>query len=805
MSERLLNEYVRWQDYVGDDMVMMSDGSVFMALAIDGLPFETVDDDVINHRHTQLEFAIRDLNQPGLILHFLQCRGTADPELYPQGKFRSEFAEQLDQRYRDKLFGTRSMWLNRSYLFVILPSGMIAGRNLGRILPFRQSGRAEAPQALVDRLRRLVGLLQGQLHAYNPRPLKIVKRGRFLFSEIAEAIAFAMTGYWRQVPLTTSGASTVFSEAFIVGHEAFEIRMPHRSSWGACLGIDDFPYITSPGMFDRFLSAGYRHTVFHAFECMPAMDGQALATRKQNKMRISGDRALSQATELTTAADDIASNRLLMGAHACAVTVFTDDQDKLSEIIQDAWADFSAGGIKIERENLALEAVLFSMIPGNFHLRGRQAAVSSRNFAAFTSLHNFPMGERKGYWGDPLAMFRTSGGSPFLYHPQHNQVGNTLLTGETGSGKTGGLGFLICQAERTGATILLWDKDRGLEALVRALDGTYLTLTNAPGVGTGLAPLKRLTDDPEDLSFLAGLLRSCISTPDRYEMTPEEDRRLNIGLRHVMSGPPGQRSLAEVRAFLGTDRDGAGARLEKWCAGGEFGWIIDCETDIVDLSGRVIGFDQSDILNDAIAAGAVMASLFHYTGKLVDGRRLLFLLDEVWNALLIPQFHAQIHDGLKTWRKYNAPIIIATQSVRDALNSPIAHTIREQTPTQFYYSNPRAVWEDYGPDGMHLTETEFDIVQKLPMGRGYFLLRQGDRSVVLQAPLGGMEELAVISGTRTGVEAIKLVVAQGFEKGLPFVREYHRTLKELLAAMAGKTMSVAEREEYVFLRELYPA
>jgi type IV secretion system protein VirB4 len=117
----------------------------------------------------------------------------------------------------------------------------------------------------------------------------------------------------------------------------------------------------------------------------------------------------------------------------------------------------------------------------------------------------------------------------------------------------------VCQAERCGAQIVLWDKDRGLEVLVRALEGSYLSLTNAPGLGSGLAPLKRLTNSPEDLTFLAAMVRACIATPAPYDPTPEEDRRISIALRHVMSGPPGDRSMAEVRAFLGADRTGAGA------------------------------------------------------------------------------------------------------------------------------------------------------------------------------------------------------------------------------------------------------
>ena len=150
---------------------------------------------------------------------------------------------------------------------------------------------------------------------------------------------------------------------------------------------------------------------------LPSIDGQTLVLRKQNRMRHSGDRALSQADELTQAANLIASGRTTTGQHAHAVTVFADSHEALTDAIQTAWGDFGTGGIKVERADITLEGVLFSMVPCNFHLRGQNAAISSRNFAAFASLHNFPSGlKSKWRWGTPIAMFRTSGARRFCWN-----------------------------------------------------------------------------------------------------------------------------------------------------------------------------------------------------------------------------------------------------------------------------------------------------------------------------------------------------------------------------------------------------
>ena len=59
----------------------------------------------------------------------------------------------------------------------------------------------------------------------------------------------------------------------------------------------------------------------------------------------------------------------------------------------------------------------------------------------------------------------------------------------TGSGKTVFIGFLVAMLERQGATQVVFDKDRGLEILVRALGGEYL---RAAGTArpTGFNPLQ---------------------------------------------------------------------------------------------------------------------------------------------------------------------------------------------------------------------------------------------------------------------------------------------------------------------------
>ena len=54
------------------------------------------------------------------------------------------------------------------------------------------------------------------------------------------------------------------------------------------------------------------------------------------------------------------------------------------------------------------------------------------------------------------------------------------------------IGFLVAMLARQGATQVVFDKDRGLEILVRALGGEYCPLKN--GEPTGFNPLQLAAD-----------------------------------------------------------------------------------------------------------------------------------------------------------------------------------------------------------------------------------------------------------------------------------------------------------------------
>ena len=169
-----------------------------------------------------------------------------------------------------------------------------------------------------------------------------------------------------------------------------------------------------------------------------------------------------------------------------------------------------------------------------------------------------------------------------------------------------------------------------------------------------------------------------------------DESRIDSGLAAMCDLPREERSLSALRVFLGQrDPEGIGARLERWCKGGSLGWVLDADEDSIGLDALALGFDMTDVLDHAAVRTPLMMYLFHRVEELIDGRRIVIAIDEFWKALGDEAFRALANDGLKTIRKKNGVMVFGTQSPRDALASPIAHTIVEQCPTQVFFPNPR--------------------------------------------------------------------------------------------------------------------
>jgi type IV secretion system protein VirB4 len=112
--------------------------------------------------------------------------------------------------------------------------------------------------------------------------------------------------------------------------------------------------------------------------------------------------------------------------------------------------------------------------------------------------------------------------------------------------------------------------------------------------------------------------------------------------------------------------------------GERLGWAFDNETDDLRMDARMIGFDTTALLRDEQVCSPTLSYLFYRTRKLIDGRPIVLAVDEFWQTDRVPSFRDENNDHLKTIRKNEGVVLLATQSARDALN--MRHTFLMKRP-----------------------------------------------------------------------------------------------------------------------------
>ncbi len=759
---------IPYRAQVSARVVRTEAGDYMQVFKLSGASFESVDDEVLNNWHERLNVLWRNVAAANVAVwtHLVRRRESARVEA-PED---SGFAARLAARYSQRLAG-ETLMVNDLYLSLVYrPVAGTAPNVLSRILSrtSAQGHRREIADAL-DACDKLAQTVTSSLARYEPEPLSVYEYAGRRYSGLLEFFSLLLNGEQVAVPLPMAPLNEALCTTRVIfGGEAIEYRLPTRTRFGAILGIKEYATPTTVGMYNALLSAPFECVLTQSFTFLSKAAGQGLLQRQYHQMVNAGDFAVSQAEQLKDALDELTSNEFVMGEHHFTLQLLAEDLKTLNDQVALARAMLADTGLTTAREDLALEAAFWAQLPGCFAYRPRRAPITSRNFCAQAGFHNFPCGRATGnHWGDALALFLTSARSPYYFSlhasdprdpdgGSRKDTGHTFICGPTGSGKSVFIGFLVAMLARQGATQVIFDKDRGLEILTRALGGTYLPLKN--GIPTGFNPLQ-LPATPDNIEFLKAWLRTLVRGALPITMAEEAD--LDHALMGTLALETGARRLSRLIEFTDATRaEGVHARLARWCDSGrgDYAWVFDNAEDslVGQLSGATLfGVDVTDFLDNALTRSPVTLYLFHVIRSLLDGRKLVCWMDEFWRLLGDPAFEHFAKNGPKTWRKLNGVMCVATQSASDVLDSPISRTIIEQTPTKILFPNPDANAAEY-MEGFGLSEREFKLIkEQLEPGSRQFLIKQGHYSVVCQLDLKGFDaELKVISGRASAVEAL---------------------------------------------------
>lgn len=683
----------------------------------------------------------------------------SDNVRYPEGDFNAGFAKTLNDAYQKKI-QQKTLYSNRLYIAVIAksPEGYLNKLSKGFSQlnhKFNKSARDNYLQETLKALNAVSEEVERTLAPYGINALGLAQKEMHSVSESLSFLSELINGSQQDIRYLPVNAATLIPQNRLFFHSqsgGIEAHCPNgKRRYAAAFSIKGYPSFTQAGLLDEVFALPYDMVVTQSYRFFDPQTAKSRLKNQQSELLQTHDDAISQTLELSDVLDETAGGDIGYGEHHMSIILWNNTKEGLVKAASDLSSTLSKQDIIVVKEDRLAECAFWAQLPGNFSYSPRPAAISSKNLAGFVSLHNPALGTSKGnHWGDAVTLLEMAIGSPYYFNFHYRDVGNTLIFGAMGAGKTALMGFLLAQSLKFGGKRIVFDKDRGLEILVRALGGHYERLT--PGLPTGFNPCQ-LPDTPENRAFLAYLLKSLLTVHDK-QWDASDSEVVQKVIEGLYTLPKNERRFSDIAPYFGIKTKGSlRARFDEWHTGGNKAWVFDNTEDSLNLSSDMIGFEMGAILKESDTKTPICLYLMHRINKALEGERGAIFADEGWAMLDDPFFKKEIEEWGRTPRKKNRFLCLATQSADDAVKTAVSDVLSQSAACKIFFTNPSAKESTYR-DALGLSQREYELVKTMDEEKRFFLLQyaKGKESVVARLDLNGLEkEISVISGRETTV------------------------------------------------------
>lgn len=568
-----------------------------------------------------------------------------------------------------------------------------------------------------------------------------------LQDELVNYLHFCLTGELTGLNIPPCA---MYLDAVIGGYELWPGDTPKIGErFISCLAIEGFPQESFPLMLSVLddVPVAYRFsTRFSPLDVTDALGELARYRRKWTQLkrgfwtqlfRTQGgpvnEDAVMMTEETEHAISEANSALVTFGYYTPVIVLMGEDRAVLTDQSRMIARQIRALGFACRVETVNTMEAWLGTLPGHIHPNVRRPLIHSLNLADLVPISAKWPGQAYNpcplYPPDspPLMHAATTGATPFRLNLHVSDVGHTLIFGPTGAGKSVLLAMIAAQFRRyAGARITVFDKGRSIYALATACGGHHYDLAGDEG-SPGLCPLAWLDSDA-DVGWAEEWIAACYELQTGNHPAPRQKQEIHRALTLLRQSQGSGRTLTD---FLATVQDtDIRAALGAYTIDGPLGRLLDArEDELLDSSFSVFEIDELMGLGERSLV-PVLLYLFRRFERSLDGSPALLLLDEAWIMLSHPVFREKIREWLKTLRKANCAVVLATQSLSDAVRSGLLDVLLESCPTKILLPNeeadkpgsgqvlgPRDIYAMFG-----LNDAEIAIVQTGTKKRHYYAI-----------------------------------------------------------------------------------
>ncbi|HEY1759363.1 MAG TPA: DUF87 domain-containing protein [Bryobacteraceae bacterium] len=454
-----------------------------------------------------------------------------------------------------------------------------------------------------------------------------------------------------------------------------------------------------------------------------------------------------------------------LGEFSLTIVLYTKDRSVLDSLAGEFAGVFTNADGSLFQETYNQLNAYFATVPGGYAFNMRRMYLLNTNYADLSFLFTILPGERfNAHLGtEYLAVLETDNSTPYFLNLHNGEVAHTLILGMTGSGKSYLANTILQSAQKYAPLTFIFDVGGSFESLTHIFGGSYLNVGQEARDFT-INPFS-LPPTKENLQFLFSFFRVLIAgNEQRYRLDFKEERKLWDAIERVYLLEPGQRTISNFGNIIGELKE----RLHRWMRGGQYGFLFDNPTDTLTFSHfQTFNFagwgDAPDVLEPLL-----FYVLHRASNEIADPKKLatfkVFLMDEAWLFIRNETIRSYVIQAQKTWRKLNAAMVLATQSIKELQESDMLHIVAESCPTKIFLANPEMDRDVYR-EAFHLNDTELDLIAGL-VPPGQMLIRKAQSSKKVHLNVDSVTHWMATNNARDNLKKREYFEQFGVAEGL---------------------------------------
>lgn len=284
------------------------------------------------------------------------------------------------------------------------------------------------------------------------------------------------------------------------------------------------------------------------------------------------------------------------------------------------------------------------------------------------------------------------------------------------------MNFFVANAQKYQPYTFILDVGGSYRWLTEALHGSSISFgADAPHISINPFSLEPTPDNNAFLFTFVKLLLELVG----YRMDDSGAKELFDAIQSLYVLDPDQRRLSTLAAIVPHT---ISKHLKRWTKGEQYGAWFDNAIDNITFA-RFQCFDFEGMEKIGLPLEALIFYLFHRSNEIISAPELatvfkIVIVDEAWRFLRHPLTKAYIESTLRTSRKKNAALVLATQSLTDLAGAEILRPVVNNCPTKILLANPTLDAGLYA-EVLGLTETDQEKVRRLVSKREFLLKREG--------------------------------------------------------------------------------